>query len=104
MFPDAKVDPIIQIANLVTVNGESKPVTKNLFALNGCSAIPGADVLEYYARFVASGGLDGKTTVLRPGAAVHTYKAPVGVCAGIGAWNYPIQIALWKSAACLAAG
>ncbi|EJT46637.1 hypothetical protein A1Q1_04814 [Trichosporon asahii var. asahii CBS 2479] len=64
----------------------------------------GADVLEYYAHFVASGGLDGKTTVLRPGAAVHTYKAPVGVCAGIGAWNYPIQIALWKSAACLAAG
>lgn len=66
--------------------------------------VTGADVLEYYAHFVASGGLDGKTTVLRPGAAVHTYKAPVGVCAGIGAWNYPIQIALWKSAACLAAG
>ncbi|MFP1452561.1 aldehyde dehydrogenase family protein [Escherichia coli] len=24
--------------------------------------------------------------------------------AGIGAWNYPIQIALWKSAPALAAG
>ncbi|MFO6427521.1 aldehyde dehydrogenase family protein [Escherichia coli] len=27
-----------------------------------------------------------------------------GVVAGIGAWNYPIQIALWKSAPALAAG
>lgn len=28
----------------------------------------------------------------------------LGVVAGIGAWNYPIQIALWKSAPALAAG
>ncbi|MCK9356596.1 MAG: hypothetical protein M0R22_05575 [Dehalococcoidia bacterium] len=47
MFPVADVDPVIQIANLVTVHGESKPVIKNLFALNGCSVIPGADVLEF---------------------------------------------------------
>lgn len=69
--------------------------------------VTGVDVLEYYAHFVASGGLDGKTTVLRRGASgaeVHTVHEPLGVCAGIGAWNYPIQIALWKSAACLAAG
>ncbi|CAK9782650.1 aldehyde dehydrogenase [Cutaneotrichosporon oleaginosum] len=69
--------------------------------------VTGADVLEYYAHFVASGGLDGKTTILRPGpsgASIHTSYDAVGVCAGIGAWNYPIQIALWKSAACLAAG
>jgi betaine-aldehyde dehydrogenase len=35
---------------------------------------------------------------------VYTSKEPLGVCAAIGAWNYPIQIALWKSAPCLAAG
>ncbi|MCL8396469.1 aldehyde dehydrogenase family protein, partial [Pseudomonas aeruginosa] len=28
----------------------------------------------------------------------------LGVVAGIGAWNYPIQIAMWKSAPALAAG
>ena len=66
--------------------------------------ITGADVLEYYANLVASGGLNGETTVLRPDAWVYTTKCPLGVCAGIGAWNYPIQIALWKSAPCLAAG
>ncbi|KAJ5375317.1 Aldehyde/histidinol dehydrogenase [Penicillium concentricum] len=64
----------------------------------------GADVLEYYANFIGGGGLNGETTHLREDAWVYTKKSPLGVCAGIGAWNYPIQIALWKSAACLAAG
>ena len=65
--------------------------------------VTGADVLEYYAHFVA-GGLPGQNTRLRSDAWVMTSHEPLGVCAGIGAWNYPIQIALWKSAACLAAG
>ncbi|KAI0130417.1 aldehyde dehydrogenase [Xylariales sp. AK1849] len=64
----------------------------------------GADVLEYYANLVSSGGLNGESFRLRPTAWVYTSKEPLGVCAGIGAWNYPIQIALWKSAPCLAAG
>ncbi|KAI1442011.1 aldehyde dehydrogenase [Annulohypoxylon stygium] len=66
--------------------------------------VTGADVLEYFASLVASGGLNGEAFRLRPTASVYTAKEPLGVCAGIGAWNYPIQIALWKSAPCLAAG
>ncbi|KAI2464110.1 aldehyde dehydrogenase [Annulohypoxylon bovei var. microspora] len=66
--------------------------------------VTGADVLEYFASLVASGGLNGESFRLRPTASVYTSKDPLGVCAGIGAWNYPIQIALWKSAPCLAAG
>lgn len=65
--------------------------------------ITGADVLEYYAHMIA-GGMPGQNTKLRDDAFVLTTHEPLGVCAGIGAWNYPIQIALWKSAACLAAG
>lgn len=34
----------------------------------------------------------------------YTRKEPLGVCAGIGAWNYPFQIACWKSAPALASG
>jgi betaine-aldehyde dehydrogenase len=52
----------------------------------------GADVLEYFAALVAGGGLCGETTQLREDAWVYTRKEPVGVCAGIGAWNYPIQM------------
>lgn len=66
--------------------------------------VTGAEVLEYYAHHVASGGLDGQSTRLRSDASVYTSHEPLGVCAGIGAWNYPLQIALWKSAPCLAAG
>ncbi|KAI1775432.1 aldehyde dehydrogenase [Hypoxylon cercidicola] len=66
--------------------------------------VTGADVLEYFANLVGSGGLNGESMRLRSSAMVYTSKEPLGVCAGIGAWNYPIQIALWKSAPCLAAG
>lgn len=63
----------------------------------------GADVLEYYAHLV-SGGLPGQHASLGPDGYFSTSHEPIGVCAGIGAWNYPLQIALWKSAPCLAAG
>ncbi|KAF1942746.1 betaine aldehyde dehydrogenase [Clathrospora elynae] len=66
--------------------------------------VTGADVLEYFANLVGGGGMNGETAQLRPDAWVYTTKNALGVCAGIGAWNYPIQIALWKSAPCLAAG
>ncbi|KAJ9649608.1 hypothetical protein H2199_000386 [Coniosporium tulheliwenetii] len=66
--------------------------------------VTGADVLEYFAHLVAGGGLNGETTQLRPDAWVYTRKEALGVCVGIGAWNYPLQIALWKAAPCLAAG
>lgn len=39
-----------------------------------------------------------------PGAVGYTERVPLGVCAGIGAWNYPAQIACWKSAPALATG
>jgi len=35
---------------------------------------------------------------------VYTRREPLGVCAGIGAWNYPTQIACWKGAPALACG
>jgi betaine-aldehyde dehydrogenase len=54
--------------------------------------VTGADTLEYYANLVGSGGLNGETSHLREDAWVYTKKAPLGVCAGIGAWNYPIQM------------
>lgn len=52
----------------------------------------GADVLEYFANLVGGGGLNGENIQLREDAWVYTKKEPLGVCAGIGAWNYPIQM------------
>jgi betaine-aldehyde dehydrogenase len=83
---------------------ETHDTGKPFSETSAVDVVTGADVLEYYANLIAGGGLNGETTQLRPDAWVYTTKAPLGVCAGIGAWNYPIQIALWKSAPCLAAG
>ena len=62
----------------------------------------GADVLEYYAGILPA--LEGQQIPLRSSSFVYTRREPLGVVAGIGAWNYPVQIALWKSAPALAAG
>lgn len=62
-----------------------------------CDVVTGADVVEYYANLVGAGGLNGETTHLREDAWVYTKKEPLGVCAGIGAWNYPIQMYACKS-------
>ncbi|MEN9658395.1 MAG: hypothetical protein RL571_1860 [Pseudomonadota bacterium] len=64
--------------------------------------VTGADVLEYYAGLAPS--IEGAQIPLRTTSFVYTRREPLGVVAGIGAWNYPIQIALWKSAPALAAG
>ena len=62
----------------------------------------GADVIEFYAGLIPS--LHGRHQSLDTDRFFYTRREPVGVCAGIGAWNYPIQIACWKSAVALACG
>lgn len=54
--------------------------------------VTGADTLEFFANLVGGGGLNGETIQLREDAWVYTKKEALGVCAGIGAWNYPIQM------------
>jgi betaine-aldehyde dehydrogenase len=64
--------------------------------------VTGTDVIEYYAGLAAA--IQGQQQDLGHGQFFYTRREPLGVCAGIGAWNYPIQIAMWKSAPALAAG
>ncbi|GAA5869759.1 hypothetical protein JCM1840_000584 [Sporobolomyces johnsonii] len=47
IFPDPSIDPVIQIANMVTRQGEAKPFIRNVFTLNTCAHIVGSDVLEF---------------------------------------------------------
>ncbi|ODP98594.1 MULTISPECIES: betaine-aldehyde dehydrogenase [Salinivibrio] len=64
--------------------------------------VTGADAIEYFANLVPS--MQGEQQPLSDNQFFYTRREPLGVCAGIGAWNYPIQIAMWKSAPALAAG
>jgi DNA polymerase delta subunit 1 len=43
-FPDPQLDPVIQIANHVTVVGQEKPLVVNIFVLGTCTPISGVDV------------------------------------------------------------
>jgi betaine-aldehyde dehydrogenase len=86
-----------QLARLETLD-TGKPLSETLYV----DIVTGADVLEYYAGLATA--IEGMQVPLRETSFVYTRREPIGVVAGIGAWNYPIQIALWKSAPALAAG
>jgi len=45
-FPEAEKDPVIQIANVVKVYGDEKPIVNNVFTLKGCLPIVGAQVIS----------------------------------------------------------
>ncbi|HRG46735.1 MAG TPA: betaine-aldehyde dehydrogenase, partial [Leptospiraceae bacterium] len=60
-----------------------------------------AEAIEYFAGLASS--LHGDHFDLGK-SFVYTRREPIGICAGIGAWNYPLQIASWKAAPALACG
>lgn len=45
-FPEAEHDPVIQIANSLSVYGDKSPIVQNVFTLKGCLPIVGAQVLS----------------------------------------------------------
>ena len=81
---------------------ETLDTGKPLSETRSVDIVTGADVLEYYAGLAPA--VEGEQIPLRDSSFVYTRREPLGVVAGIGAWNYPIQIALWKAAPALAAG
>ena len=99
-----KAVSILRARNDEIAAQETKDTGKPFSETSTVDVTTGTDVLEFFANLIGGGGLNGETIQLRNDAWVYTKKEPLGVCAGIGAWNYPIQIALWKSAPCLAAG
>ncbi len=63
--------------------------------------VTGADSIEFFAGLVP--GLEGNQQSIGDDF-YYTRREPLGICAGIGAWNYPLQIACWKAAPALACG
>lgn len=82
---------------LIETQDVGKPISESL-SVDITSA---ADALEYFGGMAA--GIHGEYFDLK-NAFGYTRPEPLGVCAGIGAWNYPLQIAAWKAAPALACG
>ncbi|KAB8032203.1 betaine-aldehyde dehydrogenase [Fluviispira multicolorata] len=85
-----------EIAQLEVLDS-GKPITEALEV----DVPTSADALEYFAGIAPS--VQGEHIQLGKSFA-YTRREPLGICAGIGAWNYPFQIACWKSAPALACG
>lgn len=60
------------------------------------------DCLEYYAGVAPAVG--GSTIDMPGGSWSYIRREPIGTTVGIGAWNYPLQSAAWKSGPALAFG
>ncbi len=84
--------------SIIETHDTGKPLQETLVA----DATSGADALEYFGGLAAS--LTGEHIPLADGDFVYTVREALGVCVGIGAWNYPTQIACWKGAPALACG
>ncbi|KAL7255247.1 hypothetical protein ACSBR1_009413 [Camellia fascicularis] len=46
-FPEPTHDPVIQVANLITLQGQDQPFVRNVMTLNSCSPIVGVDVMSF---------------------------------------------------------
>ena len=86
-----------ELALLETLD-TGKPIQET----NAVDIISGAECFEYFAG--QAGSLAGEHVDLGGQAFGYTRREPLGLVAGIGAWNYPLQIACWKSAPALACG
>jgi betaine-aldehyde dehydrogenase len=75
-----------------------KPIQETSVA----DATSGADSLEFFGGLIAAD--TGQYIPLGSGDFAFTKREPLGVCLGLGAWNYPTQIACWKAAPALAGG
>ena len=85
-----------ELARLETLD-TGKPIQETLVA----DWPSGADSLEWFAGLAPT--VTGETIPLGRDF-VYTIREPLGVCVGIGAWNYPSQIACWKAAPALSLG
>ena len=86
-----------ELSELETLD-TGKPIQETIVA----DPTSGADSFEFFGG-IAPSALNGQTIPLG-GDFAYTKRVPLGICVGIGAWNYPQQIACWKAAPALVAG
>lgn len=89
-------DQVEELAK-VEVRDTGKPISEAL----SVDVMTAAEALEYFAK-VALAFEDA--VMPNHNALIYTSREPLGVCVGIGAWNYPLQIACWKAAPALMMG
>ena len=80
---------------------ETRNVGKAISSVKGEVAVS-AEYFRWYAAAIAT--IAGRANPMGGSILSYTLKEPVGVCAQIVPWNYPLMMASWKLAPALAAG
>ena len=93
-------DPLAELEALDT----GRPIAET----NCVDIVCAVEALEFMASICATTATVGQHILMdgsNPGSSFgYTRREPLGVTAGIGAWNYPLQSAIWKAAPALACG
>ncbi|MGN0642868.1 MAG: aldehyde dehydrogenase family protein [Huintestinicola sp.] len=96
-FADEMEANVAELARIETLN------TGKALIESEYDVYDSANILRYYAGIVTKPS--GQTYDLNdPNVHAMTVREPLGVCALIVAWNFPISLAIWKIAPALAAG
>jgi acyl-CoA reductase-like NAD-dependent aldehyde dehydrogenase len=96
------------LADLIKANGEELAELESLdngkpLASAGGDVAASVNHLRYYAGWPTK--IEGETIpVSARDVLCYTLREPVGVCAQIVPWNFPLLMAMWKVAPALAAG
>ena len=97
-----RVAELLRARNSELARLETCDTGKPIQETNVVDVASGAECFEFFSGLAAT--VAGEHLDLGPQAFGYTRREPLGVVAGIGAWNYPLQIACWKTAPALACG
>ncbi|MBL1102011.1 aldehyde dehydrogenase family protein [Streptomyces sp. 205] len=107
LSPAERARMLWRIADLIEANAdelaelETRDQGQPLSIARDVSVTAAAEHFRYYAGWVTK--IEGETSpVSFPGVFQYTRREPVGVCALITPWNFPLMIASWKLAPALA--
>lgn len=109
MTPDQRGQLLWRIAELLERDAAEIAALETLdqgqpsFVSSGITLPLAAQVFRYYAGFATK--IQGKVAQISiPGNLTYQRRVPLGVCALITPWNFPLAIAAWKLAPALATG
>lgn len=104
--PAARSRMILNLADLLRANADELARLETMNVGKAISSTKGevyaaADELEFFASHTR---LTGETLPISGSMFAYTMEEPVGVCAAIVPWNYPLMLTAWKLAPVLATG
>ncbi|GAB3492219.1 aldehyde dehydrogenase family protein [Amycolatopsis cihanbeyliensis] len=109
LAPADRAGLLFRLADLIARHGaelaalETRDQGQPLDVARNVSVTGAVEHLRYYAGWVTK--LEGAVTPIGyPDTLHYTRREPVGVCALITPWNFPLMIAVWKLAPALATG